>query len=165
MVKRLVSAVAAAAGLVPAAALAAPAAPAPIVFFDIAGTDLTREAAFYKAVLGWDVGADGRLTVPVASPLPGSVRIEAAGAAPIAERVLYVGVQDIPASLEAVRAHGGSVVFPMRSWRRLSALIRMTLTSSAMFIRAIASKSFMTNRSRRKAKPLAKVRLFMPPCV
>ena len=111
MVKRLVSAVAAAAGLVPAAALAAPAAPSPIVFFDIAATDLTREAAFYKAVLGWDVGADGRLTVPVASPLPGTVRIEAAGAAPIAERVLYVGVPDIPASLEAVKAHGGSVVF------------------------------------------------------
>jgi len=62
-------------------------------------------------VLGWDVGADGRLTVPVASPLPGSVRIEAAGAAPVAERVLYVGVPDIPAALEAVKAHGGSVVF------------------------------------------------------
>jgi len=111
MVKRLVSAVAAAAGLVPTLASAAPTAPAPIVFFDIAATDLTREAAFYKAVLGWDVGADGRLTVPVASPLPGSVRIEAAGAAPVAERVLYVGVPDIPAALEAVKAHGGSVVF------------------------------------------------------
>jgi len=88
------------------------AAPAPIVFFDIAGTDLASQAAFYKAVFDWDVAADGRLTVPAATPLPGLLRIEQAGQGPVAERILYVGVPDIPAALAKITAHGGAVVFP-----------------------------------------------------
>jgi hypothetical protein len=87
------------------------AAPAPIVFFDIAGPDLARQAAFYKAIFGWDAGPTGGLAVPSVSPLPGNLRVEQPSQGPIAERVLYVGVPDIDATLEAVRAHGGSVVF------------------------------------------------------
>jgi predicted enzyme related to lactoylglutathione lyase len=90
---------------------AALAAPAPIVFFDIAATDLTSQAAFYKAVFDWDASPEGRLTVPSISPLPGNLRIEAPSAQGVAERVLYVGVPDINATLAAVKAHGGSVVF------------------------------------------------------
>jgi predicted enzyme related to lactoylglutathione lyase len=89
----------------------AAAAPAPIVFFDIAGTDLAGQAVFYKAVFGWDAAADGRLTVPVAAPLPGNLRVESPSQGPVAERVLYVGVPDINAALETMKAHGGSVVF------------------------------------------------------
>jgi len=85
--------------------------PAPIVFFDIAGTDIASQAAFYKAVFDWDAAPDGRLTVPVASPLPGNLRLEAANQGPVAERVLYIGVPDINAALETIKAHGGSVVF------------------------------------------------------
>ncbi len=88
------------------------AAPAPIVFFDIASSDLAGEAAFYKAVFDWNSDANGRLTVPVASPLPGLLRIEPAGQEPVAERVIYVGVPDINAALAKVVAHGGSIVFP-----------------------------------------------------
>ena len=91
---------------------AAMAAPAPIVFFDIASTDLAGEAAFYKVVFDWDADANGRLTVPVASPLPGLLRIEPAGQAPVVERVIYVGVPDINAALAKITAHGGSIVFP-----------------------------------------------------
>ena len=87
------------------------AAPAPIVFFDIAGPDLASQAAFYKAVFGWDAGPTGALTVPSASPLPGNLRVEPPTLGPTAERVLYVGVPDIEATLEVVKAHGGSVVF------------------------------------------------------
>jgi hypothetical protein len=92
-------------------ALHAAAAPAPIVFFDIAGPDLPSQAAFYKAVFGWEATPDGRLTVPSTAPLPGNLRVEDPKQGPIAERVLYVGVPDINATLETVKAHGGSVVF------------------------------------------------------
>jgi predicted enzyme related to lactoylglutathione lyase len=101
-------------GVVAAAALIATsaiAAPAPIVYFDIAGPDLASQSAFYKAVFGWSAGPNGSLNVPAVTPLPGSLRVEDANQGPIAERVLYVGVPDINATLETVKAHGGSVVF------------------------------------------------------
>jgi hypothetical protein len=87
------------------------AAPAPIVFFDIAGPDLASQSAFYKAVFGWDAAPTGALSVPSVTPLPGNLRVEPPSQGPTAERVLYVGVPDIDATLEAVKAHGGSVVF------------------------------------------------------
>jgi uncharacterized protein len=88
------------------------AAPAPIVFFDIAGTDLASQAAFYKAVFDWDVDSNGSLTVPAATPLPGLLRIEPGDHGPVAERVIYVGVPDIAAALATITAHGGSIVVP-----------------------------------------------------
>jgi uncharacterized protein len=85
--------------------------PAPIVFFDIAGPDLQSQKVFYEAVFGWDVSADGHFTAPAATPLPGLLRVEAeAGFQP--ERVLYLGVDDITATLETITANGGGVVFP-----------------------------------------------------
>jgi uncharacterized protein len=85
--------------------------PAPIVFLDIAGPDLQKQKAFYEAVFGWDVSADGHFTAPAATPLPGLLRVEAeAGFQP--ERVLYLGVDDITATLETITANGGGVVFP-----------------------------------------------------
>ena len=86
-------------------------APAPIVFFDIAGPNLASQAAFYRTVFGWETDPTGGLTVPVASPLPGNLRVEPPAQGPIAERVLYVGVPDINATLAKVTANGGSVVF------------------------------------------------------
>ena len=85
--------------------------PAPIVFFDIAGPDLKSQADFYRAVFGWDASASGAVIAPVISPLPGSLRVEPASMGPIAERVLYLGVPDVAAALDQVKAHGGSVVF------------------------------------------------------
>lgn len=95
------------------AAQAAPtASPAPIVFFDIASSDLAGETTFYRDVFGWEVGSGGALMVPVTSPLPGNLRVEAAGHGEIAERVIYLGVPDVTAALAKIVAHGGSVVFP-----------------------------------------------------
>jgi hypothetical protein len=85
--------------------------PAPIVFFDIAGPDLQRQKAFYEAVFGWDVSADGRFTAPAAAPLAGLLRVEAeANFQP--EKVIYLGVDDIAMTLEAIAAKGGGVVLP-----------------------------------------------------
>jgi hypothetical protein len=85
--------------------------PAPIVFFDIAAPELAKQAAFYKAVFDWEADAGGGITVPVASPLPGNLRVEPATEGPTAERVLYVGVPDIDAALAKITANGGAVVF------------------------------------------------------
>jgi predicted enzyme related to lactoylglutathione lyase len=85
--------------------------PVPIVFFDIAGPDLQKQKAFYEAVFGWDVSAEGRFTAPVAAPLPGLLRVESeTGFQP--ERVLYLGVDDITATLGQITINGGGVVFP-----------------------------------------------------
>lgn len=86
--------------------------PAPIVFFDIAGPDLKSQAAFYRAVFGWDVAPSGAVTLPVASPLPGNLRVEPADQGPITERLIYLGVPDVTAALAKVTANGGSIVFP-----------------------------------------------------
>jgi predicted enzyme related to lactoylglutathione lyase len=79
---------------------------APIVFFDIAGPDLVTQAGFYRAVFGWEVGPGGQLTVTAQAPLPGLLRTDPA------EKMLYLGVADDTASLEAVVAHGGAVHAP-----------------------------------------------------
>ena len=84
---------------------------APIVFFDIAAPDLGAQAVFYTAVFDWTPDAQGGLTVPVASPLPGNLRVEPSSQGTVTERVLYVGVPDINATLAAVTANGGSLVF------------------------------------------------------
>ena len=85
--------------------------PAPIVFFDIAGPDLQKQKVFYEAVFGWDVSGEGRFTAPAAASLPGLLRVEAeAGFQP--EKVIYLGVEDITATLATIAANGGGVVFP-----------------------------------------------------
>jgi hypothetical protein len=88
------------------------AAPAPIVFFDIAGTDLAAQSAFYKTVFGWEADPQGRLTVPAATPMPGLLRVEPPNQGPVAERLIYIGVPDITAALAKITANGGAVVFP-----------------------------------------------------
>lgn len=85
---------------------AAPA-PAPIVFFDIAGTDLARQTAFYRDVFGWEAGPGGTLRVPVGgSPLPGLLRTDPA------DKIIYLGVDDVTGTLAQVVAHGGKIVQP-----------------------------------------------------
>ena len=79
---------------------------APIVFFDIAGPDLASQAAFYKDVFGWESDPRGGVTVEVQAPLMGLLRADPA------EKMIYLGVPDVAASLEAVAAHGGQVVAP-----------------------------------------------------
>jgi len=96
---------------------AEPAAPppptqAPIVFFDIAAPELEKQSDFYRVIFGWDVKPGGQVTVPVASPLAGFLRVESAKNGPVAERVIYIGVADITKTLTHIEAHGGTVDFP-----------------------------------------------------
>lgn len=86
----------------------------PVVFFDIAGPDLEAQAAFYRNVFGWEIGPDPHFPeqagvippVRVASPLPGSLRKDPP------DKVLYLGVADITATLATIEAHGGAASSP-----------------------------------------------------
>ena len=78
----------------------------PIAFFDIAGPDQAAQEAFYAGVFAWEVGPGGSLTAPVQQPLMGLLRTDPA------EKVIYLGVPDVTATLAAVVAHGGQVVAP-----------------------------------------------------
>jgi predicted enzyme related to lactoylglutathione lyase len=80
--------------------------PAPIVFFDIAGPDMARQAAFYKTVFDWPVSQDGRFSAPVTAPLNATLRQDPAG------KIIYVGVDDVTATLALIVAHGGAIVAP-----------------------------------------------------
>ena len=80
--------------------------PAPIVFFDIAGPDMAKQAAFYRTVFDWDVGPGGQFTAPVTSPLPGTLRADPA------DKIIYLGVGDVTATLARIVANGGKVVAP-----------------------------------------------------
>ena len=98
--------------LAPRPAAAQPKAPAPIVFLDIVGPELPRQAQFYREVFGWQSDAGGSFAAPVTAPLRGVLRVEDPKDNPTAERVVYLGVPDINATLAAIAAHGGKTVLP-----------------------------------------------------
>ena len=80
--------------------------PYPIVFFDVAGSDTEALKTFYAEVFGWSPGIQGQLSVPVVTPLAGTIRNDPA------EMRIYIGVPDVAKSLEHVLAHGGSIDQP-----------------------------------------------------
>ena len=81
--------------------------PAPIVFFDIAGTDMAKQTAFYRDVFGWESGPGGTLSVPVSgATLAGALRQDPA------DKIIYLGVDDVTASLAQVLTHGGKIIRP-----------------------------------------------------
>ena len=81
--------------------------PAPIVFFDIAGPADAKLSDFYKTVFGWETGPMGSLSVPVnGPPLNGTFRTDPT------EKVIYIGVPDITATLGQVVANGGKIHAP-----------------------------------------------------
>ena len=77
--------------------------PAPIVFFDIAGPEAEGLRDFYSAVFDWEFDGDMKLSVPVANPLEGAIREDPA------EKRLYLGVEDVAATLEDIVKNGGAV--------------------------------------------------------
>jgi predicted enzyme related to lactoylglutathione lyase len=80
--------------------------PAPIVFLDIAGPDLARQVAFYRSVFEWDIQPDGRFSAPVTLPLGAVLRQDPP------DKILYVGVDDVTATLALIVANGGAIIQP-----------------------------------------------------
>ncbi len=82
-------------------------APAPLVFFDIAGPDDDRQRQFYAEVFGWTAGVTGAIAAPIeGTSLRGTLRTDPA------DKVLYIGVDDITATLAEVEQHGGTMLAP-----------------------------------------------------
>ena len=84
----------------------------PIVFFDIAGPKESSLAKFYHDVFGWEIGPDGNFTASVASPTEAPHTIMATIRSDPAEKLLYLGVEDIDAKLSEVVAQGGKIDQP-----------------------------------------------------
>jgi predicted enzyme related to lactoylglutathione lyase len=76
---------------------------APIVFFDIAGPDAAKLHSFYTSVFGWSIDANNGVKTP---QLPGTLRQDPP------EKIIYIGVPDINAALEQIKAAGGAVAMP-----------------------------------------------------
>ena len=79
---------------------------APIVFFDIAGPDAAKLNRFYAEVFGWGIGPTGTFETTVTAPLGAAIRQDPA------EHRLYIGVDDVTATLARITAAGGSVDVP-----------------------------------------------------
>lgn len=79
---------------------------APIVFFDIAGQDSEAQRRFYNSVFDWEIGEDGRFTADVAAPIEATLRTDPA------DKYLYLGVEDVSATLAEIEKHGGTVDTP-----------------------------------------------------
>lgn len=79
---------------------------APLVFFDIAGSDGAALKSFYSGLFGWDAAEDGQFEVAAIAPLKAAIREDPR------EMRLYIGVSDVAAVLEQVAAAGGSVDTP-----------------------------------------------------
>jgi len=83
-----------------------------IAYFEIAGQNAVRLADFYRTVFGWDVTPGPfpnyfSLAKDAGAALAGGFRQEDAP-----ERVLYVKVEDLNATLAAVVQAGGRVLIP-----------------------------------------------------
>lgn len=79
---------------------------APIVFFDIAGPDEEALRKFYERVFDWPCGQPGNF-------VPGNLpNLDAAIRQDPAEKVLYIGVPDVTATLEKIVQAGGSIDVP-----------------------------------------------------
>lgn len=78
----------------------------PIVFFDIAGPDDTKLKTFYSSVFDWEADHAGQFSIPVVTPIQGTIRKDPA------EKRIYLGVQDVSATLIEIEKAGGSVDEP-----------------------------------------------------
>jgi uncharacterized protein len=78
-----------------------------VVFFSIFGPNGSDLRRFYGDVFEWKAtAASGDVTVPVTSPLMGTI----GQGAP--ETLIYIGVADVTATLQKVVASGGMIRFP-----------------------------------------------------
>jgi predicted enzyme related to lactoylglutathione lyase len=93
--------------LVPAIVSAQTASPGvPVVFFSIFGPNGSELQRFYADVFEWKAAANGDVTVPVTSPLMGTIEQGTP------ETLIYIGVADVAATLQNVVARGGTIRFP-----------------------------------------------------
>ena len=79
---------------------------APVVFFSIFGPEGEQLQRFYAGLFEWKIAPGGDVMTAVSSPLPATIGKGEA------ETIVYVGVDDITATLAKVKERGGTVRFP-----------------------------------------------------
>ena len=90
----------------------------PIVHVEIPATDTKGAGRFYADVFGWNVNTDPTFdyTMFQVEGGPGGGFVGLAGSDPMGRKpgevLVYIGTDDIDASLREVEAHGGKVVTP-----------------------------------------------------
>lgn len=88
----------------------------PIVHVEIPASDTKGAGKFYADVFGWQVHTDPTFDYTMFSveggPGGGFSSTSGQMAAKIGEPLIYVGTDDIEASLRAIEAHGGKTVAP-----------------------------------------------------
>jgi len=79
---------------------------APIVYFDIAGPDASVLRSFFETVFDWQI--DDKMNVdPVSTGgLAGHIREDPA------DKLLYMGVDDVDETLSVITNNGGEIVLP-----------------------------------------------------
>ncbi|HZM97293.1 MAG TPA: hypothetical protein VFB92_27930 [Vicinamibacterales bacterium] len=89
-----------------ASAQSAGATGAPVVFFSIFGPQGEQLQQFYSGLFEWKIAPSGDVMTAVSSPLPASIGKGEA------ETIVYVGVDDINATLAKVKERGGTIRYP-----------------------------------------------------
>jgi uncharacterized protein len=86
-----------------------------ICYLEIPTTDVARSVAFYQAVFGWQTRrrGDGATAFDDAVGEVSGAWVTGRPASPNPGLLLYVMVDSIAATVEAVLAHGGRIVQPM----------------------------------------------------
>lgn len=79
---------------------------APVVFFSIFGPEGEKLQQFYAGLFEWKIAPGGDVATVVSSPLPATI------GKGMAETIVYVGVDDITATLAKVKERGGTIRFP-----------------------------------------------------
>ena len=79
---------------------------APIVFFDIAGSNDSQLREFYSDIFGWSFSKQSQTTVDVIAPLEGAIRKDPSG------KRIYIGVENVTDTLQKIVEYGGSVDAP-----------------------------------------------------
>lgn len=82
----------------------------PMVFFTISGPQTEPLQRFYREVFGWKLDGSGRFDAAVSAPFSGQIVATATGAA--AEALIYIGVQDVTATLTKAATLGGTIRYP-----------------------------------------------------
>lgn len=86
--------------------------PAPIVFFDFAGPDSAALKEFYSSLFGWDFSPQNQVSVPIASATTSPPTLMGAIRQDPTENMLYIGVDDITATLDEIVEKGGEINQP-----------------------------------------------------
>jgi uncharacterized protein len=86
-----------------------------ICYLEIPATDIGRSADFYRQVFGWNVRqrGDGRTAFDDATGEVSGAWVIGRPPSPVPGLLVYVMVDSVERTLEAVVAHGGEIVQPL----------------------------------------------------